>query len=317
MIASNIHAFWESRLMQIDLRSLQLFVAVVESGSLHAASKREHVAMSALSKRIALLEERIGTQLLVRSSRGVEVTLAGRALVEGGRGLLHNMQDLENLMSDFTEGIRGTVRLAVPMSVIMQFLPESLLAFNALYPGIDIKLNEISSDLVVESVANSNADIGIYVDADGAQGLATFPYHRHRLDLVVPVRHSLAGLSEIAFNETLGFDYIGLYQNDSLHRLFRRVARTNGVVWRLQYQVASFESLVSMVRAGLGIGTVPSTAADAIYKHLPDLVLLRLTDEWAQRSSQICVRSVEALSTAAKLLFNHLRGGNSSPPPVL
>lgn len=300
--------------MRFDLHTLQLFVAVLEAGSLGAASKREHIALSALSKRISDLERTVGTPLLLRHPRGVEPTLAGQALARGARTLLHTAEDLAQQMGDFSVGIRGHVRIVATASTIIEFLPRELEAFGALYPGVSVDLEENISDAIVEAISNNGADIGLYTQVDDERNLTTFAYHRNSLRLIVPIRHPLARRQEVAFAETLAYDYVGLHKGSSLNLLLTRAAAPSGATLKLRYQVTSFDAIVSMVRANLGIGVVPSGAADNLYALLPDVAVLRLTDPWSDRQSKICVRSVDTLSTAGRLLLDHLRA-SAEPQP--
>ena len=73
---------------RIDLTSLQLFVAVGETGSIGKAAEREFIAASAVSKRLAELESALGTALLYRHARGVDLTPAGQALLHHARSVL-------------------------------------------------------------------------------------------------------------------------------------------------------------------------------------------------------------------------------------
>jgi DNA-binding transcriptional LysR family regulator len=118
--------------MRLNLYSLQLFVAVVEEGTIAAAAEREHIATSALSKRISELERLIGTPLLIRQSRGVMPSEAGRTLARGARTLLHGAEDLAAEVRDFASGVTGHVRVAANLSSITQFLAHDIARFLAL-----------------------------------------------------------------------------------------------------------------------------------------------------------------------------------------
>ena len=100
----------------IDLKSLRLFAAVCDNGNIKAAAAQEHIEPSAISKRLAQLEDQLGIQLLVRGRMGAELTPAGQALLEHVRSLMFTVQRIEADMDSFKGGIKGHVRLAASAS---------------------------------------------------------------------------------------------------------------------------------------------------------------------------------------------------------
>src|SRR5690242_20107941 len=95
----------------LDPVSLQHFVAVCEEGSIARAAARESLVASALSKRIAALEEDVGVPLLVRRRRGIEATAAGQALLARAREVLAGLEQLRAEMGAFGQGVQGSVRV--------------------------------------------------------------------------------------------------------------------------------------------------------------------------------------------------------------
>ena len=114
---------------RIDLTSLQLFVAVCELGSIGRAAEREFIAASAISKRLSDLEATLGTPLLYRHARGVDLTPAGESLLHHARSVLYSLEKMQGELSEYADGVRGHVRVHASISAIVQFLPEDLGAF--------------------------------------------------------------------------------------------------------------------------------------------------------------------------------------------
>ncbi|MDE2618284.1 MAG: LysR family transcriptional regulator, partial [Burkholderiales bacterium] len=111
---------------RMDLTSLQLFVAVCELGSIGRAAEREFIAASAISKRLADLETTLGTPLLYRHTRGVDLTPAGESLLHHARSVLYSLEKMQGELSEYVDGVRGHVRVHASISAIVQFLPEDL-----------------------------------------------------------------------------------------------------------------------------------------------------------------------------------------------
>ena len=90
---------------QIDLTSLQLFVAVCELGSIGRAAEREFIAASAISKRLSDLENALGTTLLHRHARGVRLTPAGEGLLHHARAVLFGLEKMQGELAEYADGL--------------------------------------------------------------------------------------------------------------------------------------------------------------------------------------------------------------------
>lgn len=290
--------------MRLNLYSLQLFVAAVEAGSIAAAAEREFIAASALSKRISELERVLGTPLLLRQARGVEPTAAGRVLVRGARTLLHEADDLAAKVRDFATGESGHVRVAANLSSITQFLSGELSGFAQAHPRIQIDLDERISSMVTRMVLENVADIGVFTFSPDEPQLDVHPYREDEMVLVMHRSHPLAPRGRVGFLDTLEYDHIGLQRDSAMATTTQRVAVAAGRELRMRFFVHSYDSLVAMVRAHLGIGLMPLGALRLYEQH--ELAFVHLSDSWARRRTKICVRRGEALPAAARMLLDHL-----------
>ncbi|OGU14807.1 MAG: LysR family transcriptional regulator [Geobacteraceae bacterium GWC2_53_11] len=292
--------------MIIDPLSLKLFVTIVEEGTIAGAAEREHIAASAVSKRMSELEESFGTRLLQRTNKGVVPTDAGITLLQLARGVLHDMNNLYVQISEYSSGVRGHVRLSANISAINQFLPNEIRSFTDLHPGIQVHLEGDISETIMKSVTEGTVDVGIITMGTYHQDLEFFPYHSDQLVVITPKDHPLAQNKSVSFADTLDFDFVGLPVGSALHNQILRSAQELGKTPKLRIQVNSFDALCLMVEAGLGIGIVPKGAAKPYFKGLR-IRPVTLDEPWAHRELKICVRSYEALTAAAKLLVDHLK----------
>lgn len=112
-----------------DIDTLALFVRAAELRSLTKAAEASHMGLAAASRRMALLEHRFRTTLLERSSRGVDLTPAGIALLPRARALLVELNLMQAEMSDHANGRKGALRILANTSVITDTLPNDLAAF--------------------------------------------------------------------------------------------------------------------------------------------------------------------------------------------
>ena len=290
---------------RVDFVTLKLFISVADEGRLTAAAEREHLALAAVSKRISDLEALVGTTLLYRRPRGVELTPAGQAFLHHARRILDNIERLHAELSEYGEGVRGHVRIHSNTSAIIAFLPQDLSAFSRLYPEIKIDLQERVSSEIIAAVRDGLTDIGIFAGHVPAPDLHQLPYRQDRLVLMTPIDHPLAGRESIAFNEALAFDFIGLQQDASLQALLNEQATLVGKTLRMRIQVRSFDAICRMIHHGMGVGILPE---QTIYRDLGDLQLksIPLSDQWARRELVIGMRRYASLHVTARHLVDHL-----------
>ena len=292
-----------------DLVSLALFLRAVESRSLSKAAEQSHLALAAASRRIALLEYRYSVPLLYRSSKGVTPTPAGLSLAAHARRMIDEADKLGAAMADYAEGVKGHLRIQANTSAITQYLPQDLARFAAEYPELKLELEESRSVEIVQALRDGRADIGIVMDGVELDGLARFPYRKDRLVAVVPRGHEVRTRTA-PFARLLKYDLVGLDGSAAMMRLLSSAAVRAEQPLRLRIQVKSFEAVCKLVQAGMGIGVLPEVAARD-FVPLMGLRLIRLTDDWADRSMHVCVRDIDTLPAPARKLVEMLVDGDS------
>jgi len=298
---------------QIDLTSLQLFVAVCELGSIGRAAEREFIAASAISKRLSDLENTLGTTLLHRHARGVRLTPAGEGLLHHARAVLFGLEKMQVELAEYADGVRGHVRVHASISAIVQFLPEDLGAFARSHPQIKIDLEEHLSAEVMRAVMEGATDLGLCNGATGMGSLQSLPYRRDSLVLVVPCGHPLAGEASIAFAATLPYDHVGLHANSSIHLTTHQAAVQAGAAVRVRIRVTGLDAMCRMIANGLGVGVMPERAFHLLSTD-DTLRAVPLTDPWAQRQLVIVARDFSSLPATARLLIEHLTTTDAHRP---
>lgn len=128
----------------------QAFVAVVDTGSFTAAAGRLDAAKSAVSRRVSGLEARLGVQLLHRTTRVLSLTDAGRGFYEHGKRILADLEEAEAGVQRQHGELRGTLRVALPLSFGVRHMSKPIAAFNRQHPQIefDLDLNDRRVDLI-------------------------------------------------------------------------------------------------------------------------------------------------------------------------
>ena len=296
--------------MKLDPVSLRLFVAVMEESTIAAAAAREHLAASAVSRRLADLEDALRVELFKRSNKGTEPTAAAFALLNLARGVLNDLDGIASQMREYGTGVRGHVRVVANISAITQFLPGELQRFLALHPQVDVRLQEQISTAIAHSVAGNAADVGILNDGHYGERVTLLPYRTDELVLVVPTGHALARKRSVRLADALPCDFVGAHPGSAINNQLTRAAAEAGLPLRLRIQVTSYDALCLMVSAGLGVGVMPRGSAQ-LYRGTLAIRAVTLDEPWAARKLMLCVRADESLSSVARLLVDHLRGAGT------
>ena len=308
----------DRRVRDIDLKTLRLFVAVADCRSMARAAEQEHIEPSAISKRIAQLEDDLGVELLLRGRRGVQTTPAGLALLEHARTVLFTLDRIAADVASFTDGVEGHVRLIATASAIAEALLDDIASFMREPDNRNIRVDieeRFSRDLVRE-LRDGNASLGVCWDRVDFEGLAHRPYRRDRLALAVYAGHPLAGRASIGFEETLAFDHVGLPPSTAVHTMLQRAAASAGRTVTYRVVVSTFDAALRVVAADLGVAVVPLEVGRRGAAHA-DLSLVPISDSWAERCFAICFRQREALPPASRRLLDHLeaRAAAAAPGP--
>lgn len=286
----------------LDPISLELFLAIWEQKSLTVAAERHHLTVSAVSKRLAALEEQLGAPLLVRGRKGLQLTAAGEALLPAARGLLKSMARIQANLSEFAQGAPGYVRVASTMSAMTSFLPGDIATFTARHPSIHVSVDERLAPDVVRSVEEGRADIGVCWVETGTRRLQTVPYRADHLVVVVHKDHELAKRTRVSFSETLPYDRAALQGGSIVQQLQQKLAIAEGKALKVPFQVRSYDAACRVVAANLAIAIVPKEASRALIKAF-GLKAVALSEEWAQRRFVVCMRDKEELTVPARLLL--------------
>ncbi len=300
----------------LDLQTLRLFAAVCDQRSIARVAEQESIVGSAISKRLAQLEDTVGTPLLQRKRRGLVPTPAGETLLEHARTMLASVGQIERDMAAYATGTRGHVRMLVTASVMAESLADDVAAFlqDPAHRNIQISLEERVSPDVVQGVRDGSASIGICWDAADLSGLETSAYRSDHLAVVAHESHPVAQLQSVRFADVLEHEFVSMPALSAVQVLLARAAAVEGKMLAHRVLVSNFDAALRVVRANLAISVVPREVAAPFAQTAP-VRIVPLSDAWAQRRFAICYRDEQALSPAAQLLVQHLACASAQEAP--
>jgi DNA-binding transcriptional LysR family regulator len=188
----------------VELRHLRYFVAVAEELHFSRAADRLHMAQPPLSAAIRQLEQQLGTELLLRTSREVRLTEAGRRFLDGAR---RTLAELERAQSDARRAAAGdTGRLRIGFSWSMRFdtLPALGRAMRASHPDVELLTEEMWNARMLPSLRSGAIDAALALCPEIDADFSYEPIRSETLIAVVADTHPLAGRESAALNALAG-----------------------------------------------------------------------------------------------------------------
>lgn len=247
--------------MDIGLDDLEAVVVLGETLHFGRAAERLFVSQPALSKRIKRLEERIGGPLLVRGYRDVRLTEAGRLLAGRGQHLLRESAAAIAVSQRAARGEAGLLRIGFGIATILGLVPDVLLRFRRAYPEVQLHLRDMSTPDQVSALGNRDIDIGFVRRPVSDDRLVMRPVLDERLVAVLGPRSPWVprlGLRSVAAEP---FIIIARTRSASFYDHALSVCAAAGFAPRIVQEAGELFTVLSLVRAGLGVSLVPRSAA--------------------------------------------------------
>jgi DNA-binding transcriptional LysR family regulator len=288
-----------------DPLSLRFFLTVCEEGSIVRCADREATVPSAVSKRMAALEERVGVPLLRRGARGMEPTDAGFALARQAREVLASLDRMQETMDVIAMGGEGSVRIVASLAALSASLPADMVQILKNHRSIKVSLKEASSSEMVKQVREGSADLAICWDIADLTGLKSFPYRCDHACVVVPDNHELTQHEAVSFTEVLKYEYVSAMPGSMMETMLRQYAAAAGMPLVPRIEVQSFDGVARVVAAGLGVSVLPREVVEPLAGSLA-LSLVPLRDTWSTRQFVICFREEPYVSRAALVVAEEL-----------
>lgn len=242
----------------MDIRSLTCFVAVAEDLHFRRAAERLHITQPALSQRIRVLEEEIGTPLLARDRRHVALTPAGTAFLVPARAAVANANLAKAQALRAVRGEVGRLRLGFTVIAFYGLLPEAVRIYRNRFPDVVVELAEMNSPSLERAIAAGEIDLGVLHPPVATLELSLRSLSGQRLVLALPRAHPLSRRPVIKVRDLGGEPFliapraVGPNIYDRVIALFRRCGISPNVV----QEATPMTTLVGLVAAGVGMSFV-------------------------------------------------------------
>ncbi|MCP2322913.1 DNA-binding transcriptional LysR family regulator [Hamadaea flava] len=244
-------------------RHLRYFVVTAEEMHFGRAADRLGIAQPPLSQSIQRLERELEVELFDRSRRRIELTAAGRLLLDEARTLLAGEERLRSLMRLARDGHLGTLRAGVQPDTPPATLQALLRELSEQAPGLDVDLQELTTGEQVRLLTEARLDVGLISHPVDAPDLRFGPPVTVALGVLVPRLSPLARLGTVRLSDLAGQDLVlpPRATAPGWHDHVLEVCRDNGFVPNRVRHASNSEFLLGLVLAGRGVAIEPESAA--------------------------------------------------------
>lgn len=248
----------------LDRRLLQTFVTVAEERHFGRAAKRLHLSQPPVSQRVRQLEDHLGVQLFVRSTRQVTLTQAGRELYDRGKKLLHEAAATEAAVKRLGSGSHGELSVGFTRTVASQILPRLLEHYHDHKPDVMLHLHEDWSARLMEMVSQEKLEIAL-LRRSTAGTLPNIQFtlvQREPLWVALHKSHSLARHPKINPKALTGVTMVGYSASSAqyFHEVLQGIMGHYDIAPEIRHQSA-VPTVLALVNAGMGLALVPESIA--------------------------------------------------------
>ncbi|MEU1787371.1 LysR family transcriptional regulator [Streptomyces sparsogenes] len=285
----------------MDLRQMEVVVAVAEEGGFTAAARRLHVVQSAVSGTVRALEKEMGTRLFDRTTHRVSLTAAGEAFVPAARAALRAVEQARAAVDVARGELRGQVTVGT-MQGVWAGLHRALAGLRAEHPHVAIRLRQAPVADIRQSLREGTVDLAVVaLDRQQQRGLVTRLLAREEMVLAASPARAFPRDDRVTFAEVARMPFVdfspGWAIRSAVDRAFRAALVERGTAFEVNDIVAASE----LVRHDLGVCVMP----ESIAARFPDLALrsfLRHPPRW----NVMVVRPRGETPPAVAALLRHL-----------
>ncbi|MCV7288855.1 MULTISPECIES: LysR substrate-binding domain-containing protein [Mycolicibacterium] len=248
----------------MELRHLRYFRAVGEELHFGRAAERLHIAQPPLSQQIRQLERELGVELLIRTTRTVELTPAGRAYLQRTVEILDAVEEAAGQARRIAAGIEGRVAIGCVGSATYSLLPQLVRALGESLPGVEVSVRgEMLAPAQLEALVSGGIDLALLRPPVMHDGVVTETVRRDRLLAALPADHRLAGRAEVTVDDLRDEDFVvhAGHGRSVMSNLVAAICADAGYVPRIRQEVSETSTLVTLVAAGIGVAIVPAPTA--------------------------------------------------------
>ncbi|GAB6990517.1 selenium metabolism-associated LysR family transcriptional regulator [Paenibacillus pini] len=240
----------------MNFHQLHLFYTVAERGSFSAAAQVMHMTQPAVTMQIQTLEDYFGTKLFKRSTKKIELTEAGIALLPYAEKGIELVRETDVAMSSFTHMLQDRLQLGSSLTIGEYVLPRMLGPFGKLYPHINIMMKVMNTTQIIEEITKHQLNFGLIEAPVQHADMTIEAVMQDELKLIVPVGHPLATQDEVDLEEVIRYPFVLREKGSGTRQVMEEQLMERGIQpqsLNTVMELGSTGAVKSAVEAGLGI----------------------------------------------------------------
>jgi DNA-binding transcriptional LysR family regulator len=289
----------------VEIRQLEHFVAAAEEEHFSRAAERSNIVQSGLSASIRALESELGTRLFDRTTRRVALTESGRALLPEARRVLAAATAAREAVAGVEGLTRGTLSIGIMQSLVAVRLPALLAQFRALHPGVDIRLRQAGTTILLQEVREGRLELAFASLPDPAPaGLVGHELLSEAMMLACSAQHPLAGRTRVSLADLGDEPFVDGHPAWGIRTSNDRAFRAAGIERHVAFAVNDMPTMLDLVAHNLGIALLPRSLVPL----RTPLRFIRLRGEVPHFNVSLVAPEHLELSAASRAFFQMLVG---------
>ncbi|WMN61079.1 LysR family transcriptional regulator [Pseudoalteromonas xiamenensis] len=283
-------------LRHLSFRLLEVFMCVVQTGSVSETARRLHLTQPTVSLQIKRLTEAVGEQLFYTQHQRLMTTEAGLELFRTCLQVFEQFDDYQRYLKEIQGGERGHCRIAM-VNTAQYILPKLLGPFSLVHPNVDMKVEIGNREQVLARFERAEDDLYVFSHPPSLEHALAGRFLQNPLVLLAPADHPLAALSQVSLSDIVQHRFLLREPGSATRMLFDSALQSRGLVLADSIQMASNEAIRVAVSAGMGIAVLSRhviPAHDTTLKIIP-IKGLELASHW-----YFIVRTDRHIAHAAK-----------------
>ncbi|MDB5820189.1 MAG: LysR family transcriptional regulator [Rhizobacter sp.] len=242
--------------MSLNLRQIEVFRAVMITGSISGASQLLFVSQPAISRLLSHTEGRVGFALFERIKGRLYATPEAKKLFREVEHVYGGVQRVNELARDLKENREGILNIVSSPSVGQMVIPQAVAGFRALHPGVKVTFQYMGYAPLVERVLNHQADIAVTILPVDHPNLDVSPLGSGRLVCICPYDHPLSRRATLSVADLLPYPLVSYDRGTAFGKMVDALFEAAGETVRAAVEVGSPQNACSLVQAGAGIALV-------------------------------------------------------------
>lgn len=287
-------------------REVDVFLSLVDTLSFRRTALQMHLSQSAVSGTVSRLEDMLGVRLFERTTRQVQLTLAGEVFAEQARFLRHQIDETVRRVQQVADVQVGRVALAALPSLAAGAVPRAFARFATQHPGVQLELFDSLAGSAFDMVRSARVDFALTAANPAYADLDYTPLVSDRFVLLIGRTHPLAHKrSAVTWTEAADWPHVSMPTGTSVRQYADEALLTHRVRFAPRYEVEHLATIAAMVAAGLGVSALPELAAQVVRR--PEVITRPLKDPVLHRPIGLVTLHGRPLSLAAQAMVALLR----------